>query len=448
MLRRRTPCIQQGLPETGNSRIKSGIFILLNPVVSTATGKRQSLRRQRNWCRFFVSVKLFIFVALYLVFSKSPSWYYVNDVKFSSDDEDVSSSATTRRIQTAEPPKIPRRLIFTSKNNLVEIIPSQNGTFVAVGKRDDPITLNVLHTIEQYQDDWGETDARARRLRTKHQLTEEEVVVSFLTDGTCLEVITKAEPRLVQYFRGESRGEFKADICRFAELYLYGGFSFGLGIGVVEPLNFDGFYLPTDIPDPFMHLQAIRRNTIKIPRKDDFVTFSSVYDTEGQFLQAFTAATPRHPVLRKALDIMVASYEGTLDEILPQFIIHAIEAKANVFPIRKKLIEMSVGAFSLSMAYRLTTDKDWEEYVSDLITHNGDFKQEPSSIPAKKRYSRFLYEVALDDKVIKKMGLFADYPLMESNNQREASRCNNICFEGHQVFFYSTVPGSKGCPVE
>ena len=82
--------------------------------------------------------------------------------------------------------------------------------------------------------------------------------------------------------------------------------------------------------------------------------------------------------------------------------------------------------------------------MMDLVKNRGydsGHKTEPNNIPARKRYSRFLYEVSLDDFDIKKIGLFSDY-------QRKVNWCNYVCFDGHQVYFYSSVLGSKGCTVE
>ena len=161
---------------------------------------------------------------------------------------------------------------------------------------------------------------------------------------------------------------------------------------------------------------------------------------------------PRHPVLEKALDYMVAYYEGTLEQILPQFLIDNLKRRKNVsVPSRKKTFGMGVGPFTLSMADRSSTDEEWEEYVRDLMKDHGyssEHKTKSDNIPAKTRYARYLYEVSLEDEDIEKTGIFSNVPLQDAEYQKKVKWCNFICFGGHRVYFYSRVPGSKGCPLE
>jgi hypothetical protein len=53
-----------------------------------------------------------------------------------------------------------------------------------------------------------------------------EAVISFLSNADCVEVINKAEPKLVKHLTKEKKGDLKSDICRIAKLLLYGGYYF------------------------------------------------------------------------------------------------------------------------------------------------------------------------------------------------------------------------------
>ena len=92
--------------------------------------------------------------------------------------------------------RIPRRLVFTHKENILET------------RAPARLYRNVRHTIDEYNRAWGGE-------------TEE---VSFLTDSRCHAAIERAEPALVPHFEAETKGMYKADICRVAELWLRGGY--------------------------------------------------------------------------------------------------------------------------------------------------------------------------------------------------------------------------------
>ena len=103
----------------------------------------------------------------------------------------------------------------------------------------------------------------------------------FLDDPACLEKIQQAEPELVKYFNQEPNGNYKADICRLAALYLGGGYYFDIDLEVVNIVNLE--------PE---------------------ITFSTASSGNDQFFQAWLACAPRHPVIAKGLQFTLEYYQG------------------------------------------------------------------------------------------------------------------------------------------
>jgi Glycosyltransferase sugar-binding region containing DXD motif len=151
-------------------------------------------------------------------------------------------------------PRIPHRLSFNYKTNVLE------------SKEPAVVYKNIENTIRIYQQAWNSTDS----------------TVSFLTDNDCRVVLETAEPRLVPFFNNETEGQYKSDICRVADLYLHGGYYFDNDMRAIEAVVFP-----------------------------DWVSFSSVLEENSMnFFQSFLACSPKHPVLRKSMDIMLDYYEG------------------------------------------------------------------------------------------------------------------------------------------
>jgi hypothetical protein len=150
--------------------------------------------------------------------------------------------------------KIPRRMIFTHKRNILET-------------KDPPhLYENVLNTIQTYRDAWGEPDAP----------------VWFLNNMDCLAAIHAAKPALLNYFDTEVHGSWKADICRVAALYLTGGYYFDADMEVVQPW-----------------------------KPDDNVTFATVMNPERtRYFQSFLVSEPQSRIMKKALSRMLLFYES------------------------------------------------------------------------------------------------------------------------------------------
>jgi mannosyltransferase OCH1-like enzyme len=145
---------------------------------------------------------------------------------------------------------IPKRLIFTFKTNML--------------KTKHPIDLynNVQNTIHVYSKAWN--------------IPVEEMDIMFIDDPLCLTLIPQVEPRLLEFFQLEPKGSFKADICRVAALYLYGGYYFDVDIQVLKVLQ----------PNP----------------DTDFITSNC---GNHQFFQAVMALAPHHLLARATLDSML-----------------------------------------------------------------------------------------------------------------------------------------------
>jgi mannosyltransferase OCH1-like enzyme len=157
-----------------------------------------------------------------------------------------------------EPPspdfKIPRRLLFTYKSNLLEI-------------KDPPLLYNnVENTIRKYREAWGDPDAP----------------VWFLDDDDCRSAIYAARPNLVTYFDREPHGSWKADICRVAALYLTGGYYFDVDMEAVNPW---------------------------MPRSN--VSFATAIDPKkSRYFQSFLASEQNGRVIDEALNEMLLFYEN------------------------------------------------------------------------------------------------------------------------------------------
>mmetsp|Transcript_4772 Transcript_4772/g.10137 ORF Transcript_4772/g.10137 Transcript_4772/m.10137 type:complete len:360 (-) Transcript_4772:1848-2927(-) len=159
---------------------------------------------------------------------------------------------------TKENPAIPHVIYFTYKTNILQT------------RRPRLFYDNVMNTTTKYMQAWNDGNAQLR----------------FLDDNACREAISLAEPKLLFHFNNETKGAYKADICRAAALYNTGGYYFDVDIRVVNPV----------LLKPDVVFSSVRE---EIKKKKSF-----------NFFQAFLASAPRHAVIRETLKIMLAYYEG------------------------------------------------------------------------------------------------------------------------------------------
>ena len=159
-----------------------------------------------------------------------------------------------------------------------------------------PILTFTYHTnlittpIESLKDE--EDRALSRNVRDIIEMHPGSAV-NFLNDEDCLDSIRNAlgqNTTLAGYFSKETKGMYKADICRGAALYETGG-----------------LYFDIDIEPRVSLWDAVAPTT-------EFVTILVHKDSNhlGGFFQAFIGVTPRSPVMRRYLELFVDYYEGRL----------------------------------------------------------------------------------------------------------------------------------------
>mmetsp|Transcript_9804 Transcript_9804/g.19919 ORF Transcript_9804/g.19919 Transcript_9804/m.19919 type:complete len:491 (-) Transcript_9804:2215-3687(-) len=119
-----------------------------------------------------------------------------------------------------------------------------------------------------------------------------ESKVRFLNDDDCLKSIQATlgmDTNLTKYFKSETHGMYKADICRGAALYETGG-----------------LYFDIDVETRSIPLWEV------IAPTTEFVTTLVHKDSNhlGGFFQAFFGVVPKHPMMKRYLELFVEYYEG------------------------------------------------------------------------------------------------------------------------------------------
>jgi mannosyltransferase OCH1-like enzyme len=153
--------------------------------------------------------------------------------------------------------------------------------------------INLLSTDSADLED-SEDKALQRNVRQTIALHPTSQV-NFYTDQDCIQAIQTAmggdKPTpLVSYFQKEPKGMCKADICRGAALY-----------------NLGGLYFDIDI-QPRMNIFSVLQ-----PLSTEFTTVTVHKDSnwKGSFFQAFIGVTPKHPIMKRYLELFIQHYNGT-----------------------------------------------------------------------------------------------------------------------------------------
>jgi hypothetical protein len=133
--------------------------------------------------------------------------------------------------------------------------------------------------------DYNKSLLRNNVLRTVQR--HPDASVFFFDDEACIEAIASAHSeKLATYYKEEERGCYRSDICRLAMLYVHGG------------LYFD---------NDFEVLADVRKFIPAGASLSSALPYTSPNQTRGtsaqlDLFQAFLAATPGHPVLKRAMD--------------------------------------------------------------------------------------------------------------------------------------------------
>lgn len=118
--------------------------------------------------------------------------------------------------------------------------------------------------------------------------------VHFLTDDDCIASIQRVlgqDSPLVKFFRDETHGMYKADVCRGASLYETGGLYFDVDLQARMSM-WDAVSPETNFVTPMVHRQS------KYP---------------GAFFQAFIGTSPKNPILWRYLQLFLKHYQGHID---------------------------------------------------------------------------------------------------------------------------------------
>jgi Glycosyltransferase sugar-binding region containing DXD motif len=170
--------------------------------------------------------------------------------------------------------KIPNVMIFTHAVNLLTYLPTHDTSDKTADQLAEQEELLVLQKNVQAS-------------IAMHPNAQ----VRFLTDQDCIQslqsVLGENAP-LIQYFEKETKGMYKADICRGAALWETGGIYLDVDVGLRMPL--------TDV------LEANTTFATTLVHKDS--------QHIGGFFQAFMASTPRHAILERYLELFLEHYQG------------------------------------------------------------------------------------------------------------------------------------------
>ena len=297
---------------------------------------------------------------------------------------------------------IPNNLIFTHYINLLNIEELDSSTnSQQLSQEDYVLAQNVQNTI------------------SLHPSSK----VRFLTDDDCLQSISNvlSEPKaqtLKMYFQNESKGMYKADLCRGAALYETGGLYFD--VDIQARMNIWSVLSPST---EFV--------TIKV-HKDSFHPMG--------FFQAFVGVTSHHPVMKLYVQYFLEYYEQerTLDG--PLGVILLREAYNDYFYHHKHPKD--------SQETKKDEDKEAKNYENDKsntqkVDHN-DSEEEEEEENEEEEFEGEPREVELWQEVRYHPSLFPNV-VPPVGERRACHFMVAIPWKRHVAPFYSRVRGSRMC---
>lgn len=256
-------------------------------------------------------------------------------------------------------PTIPHRLAFNFHTNLWETNLSK-----IKGRSLRSLAFNVNHTVHMFLDAWNATLQPQNNTNNgnadDNNVNDANILeVVYLVDDDCERIINETEPRLYEAFQSE-KGSHKSDMCRVIDLYVNGGYYFDNDLFVENA-----------------------------PILGEHVTFSTVLEANHEkFFQAFTAATPQHPILKEALDLMVAFY------------VEGLQPKSLGYP------NMNMGTWTMREAHKRAVAKD----------------------PSLSQQLHFLQEMNLEDHKSWDLGVIPDKNWRHYNHVSVDLQSNLLCF--------------------
>ncbi|EOD28413.1 co-chaperone GrpE [Emiliania huxleyi CCMP1516] len=109
-------------------------------------------------------------------------------------------------------------------------------------------------------------------------------------DGMCFDGISRVHSAaLARAIRHEGNGMYKSDACRLAQLAEHGG-----------------YYLDNDVV-PHIDVRELGAARVGCASHPSFIAVRQSWEPV-QFLNAFVAATPRHPIIMRALNLTARFY--------------------------------------------------------------------------------------------------------------------------------------------
>jgi hypothetical protein len=279
---------------------------------------------------------------------------------------------------------IPHNLWFTYSNNILET------------KEPKQYYDNVLNSIDKYAASFLQKQKASPPDAMNKVDDNHQVRVTCMDDAYCETLIYHVAPLLTTFFLTEMNGSFKGDICRVAALYKFGGYYFDVDMEVIEP-----YIAPMEA---------------KNGKGDIF--FTTAWDvSQRSFFQSFMGCSPGHPIVAKALDLMLQHYKGERPEWKGTII---------------------MGPVTLEEAYR---------------QHTGSFKAGDTRLndarlqPYSKDHQRLM---ATTTFMLKEVNLYTKLFRLARRTTGAGDLCNMIVINPNTKVphFYSRIVGSSNCPYQ